>query len=115
MTKTPTILGHTPCPICDNASAEVRTDRNDLAYIYCASGCYTQVFTRDKHRDSLLRGRMRPISAAVASPAPTPTPVPAPAPIAQPAPAAPAVSPPPSAAKPRSTWLTTLLDKTPAK
>jgi len=112
MTKTPTILGHVACPICDNASAEVRTDRNDLAYIYCASGCYTQVFTRDKHRDGLLRARMRPIAAAVASSVPAPAAAPAPTPPVQPAPA---VSPAPPAAKPRSTWLTTLLDKTPAK
>jgi hypothetical protein len=103
MTKTPTILGHVACPICDNASAEVRTDRNDLAYIYCASGCYTQVFTRDKHRDGLLRARMRPVAvvSALAPAAPAPTPVP-------PVQAAP---PAPPASKPRSTWLTTLLDK----
>ncbi len=112
MTKTPTILGHVACPICDNASAEVRPDRNDLAYIYCASGCYTQVFTRDKHRDGLLRARMRPFAAAVASPAPAPVAAPVPTLPAQPALEAP---PAPAAAKPRTTWLTTLLDKTPAK
>lgn len=106
MTKTPTILGHTPCPICDNASAEVRTDRNDLAYIYCASGCYTQVFTRDKHRDGLLRARMRPVAAATAVAF---VPVEA-APLGLPLPT-PAAVPAPAAPKPRSTWLTTLLDK----
>jgi hypothetical protein len=107
MTKTPTILGHTPCPICDNASAEVRTDRNDLAYIYCASGCYTQVFTRDKHRDGLLRARMRPL--ATAAPSVTAPPAPAPDPVAVHAP--PPGPPAPPVPKPRSTWLTTLLDK----
>jgi hypothetical protein len=108
MTKTPTILGHVACPICDNASAEVRTDRNDLAYIYCASGCYTQVFTRDKHRDGLLRARMRPLAASPTAPTPVREPVAAPAPSAPPATSAPPAPPIP---KSRSTWLTTLLDK----
>jgi hypothetical protein len=109
MTKVPTILGHVACPICDNASAEVRTDRNDLAYIYCASGCYTQVFTRDKHRDGLLRARMCPVAAATAAafvPAEA-----APQGLPVPASAAPPVPSAPPTPKPRSTWLTTLLDK----
>jgi hypothetical protein len=112
MTKTPTILGHVACPICDNASAEVRTDRNDLAYIYCAAGCYTQVFTRDKHRDGLLRARMRPVGTTAA--ASTPAPAVSASDLA-PAPPVQAAPPAPPTAKQRSTWLTTLLDKTPAK
>lgn len=114
MTKTPNILGYTPCPICP-IEAEVRTDRHGLAYIYCAHGCHTQVFTRDKHRDGLLRERMRPVAAAVASPAPAPAAAPASAPIAQSVPAVPSATPAPSTSKPRSTWLTTLLDKAPTK
>ena len=110
MTKTPTILGHVPCPICPNTAAEVRLDKNELAYIYCATGCYTQVFTRDKHRDGLLRARLKPIAAAVAT---TFVP-PESAPLGLPVPA-PTEAPPPNPAKSNSTWLTTLLDKTPAK
>jgi hypothetical protein len=120
MSKTPTIIGHSPCPICPNTNAEVRLDRNELAYIYCANGCYTQVFTRDKHRDGLLRARMRPMAAAVQAtldPAPGPTPPapgtvplptarPAPTPPAPPVPPVPPTKPSPTPA----TWLTTLLD-----
>jgi len=119
MTKTPNILGYTPCPICP-IEAEVRTDRHGLAYIYCAHGCHTQVFTRDKHRDGLLRARMRPVAAAAAGVAFVPSEaaplgLPVPAPAAQPVPAVPSATPAPSSSKPRSTWLTTLLDKAPAK
>lgn len=108
MTKTPTILGHTPCPICPEV-AQVRPDKNDLAYIYCANGCYTQVFTRDAHRDAMLRARMTPAAAAgapVPTAAPSPAPKPTPAPVPVPAEKQPTPTP---AAKPAS-WLKTLLD-----
>lgn len=111
-TKTPTILGHTPCPICPE-TAQVRPDRNDLAYIYCANGCYTQVFTRDKHRDAMLRARMTPATAADKTPPPPsmsspPIPMPVPAPtLTQPIKPTPAPIAPP---KPAASWLKTLLD-----
>jgi hypothetical protein len=107
MTKTPTILGHTPCPICPEA-AQVRPDRSGLAYIYCANGCHTQVFSRDAHRDGLLRARMTPIAAAVVSTIDRSEPVPAPGPVPA---AAPVRTAPPTPAKSKSTGLTTLLDK----
>lgn len=112
MTKTPTILGHVPCPICPR-DAEVRHDRHGLAYIYCAHGCHTQVFSRDKHRHDMLTARMRPITAAVAE-STDPAPAAAPVPAGPPARAKNETSPP-TPPKARSTWLTTLLDKAPAK
>lgn len=108
--KTPTIIGHTPCPICP-AEAEVRLDKNSLAYIYCAHGCYTQVFTRDAHRDGLLRQRMKPMAAAVKAALDEMPPVPVPEPAARPTAApTPAPTTAPASTGP-SSWLKPLLLK----
>lgn len=90
-------IGHVTCSICDFQDAEVKEDKNHLAYVHCPD-CNTQTFTRDQRRDSMLRKRMR----AVAAPAAGDPPEPAPASKATPAPTA--------APKQKAAWLNTLLD-----
>jgi hypothetical protein len=109
MPKTPTVIGHIACPLCPPGSpdADVRLDKNGDPYIYCATGCYVQVFTREPHRADLLRARMKPIAAAAAA---TSAPAPALAPISDVAPTSTPTSQPA-----KRTWLTTLLDTGPAK
>lgn len=127
------IIGHIDCPVC-GFEAPVKADRNGHAYAHCAHSCQAQVFTRNAHRDSLLRRRMRPVSVTVTggdepdpvSPKPAalqepkPLQIPVLAPSTPPAPAAkpPRASPPapmpdrkdpPPADQPRRNWLTPLM------
>lgn len=75
MKKTP--IGHVNCPVCDHKDAEVKTDKNEHAYIHCPD-CNAQVFTRNAHRDTNLRKRMRPVTVTVTEPTQQPEAQPAP-------------------------------------
>lgn len=107
MKKPPIGLGPLPCAVCGFPDPEVKEDKNGFAYIHC--DCTSQTFTREPHRDSLLRTRMRPLPTASPAAAP-PVSVTVPAnPIkAGPIPVPPVPTPPP-----RASWLaiTTLLDR----
>lgn len=86
------IIGHIDCPVCKR-EMPVKTDKNGHAYGHCAHGCNAQVFTRNEHRDGLLRKQMRPVTVTVPEPDPAPVPVPAvPAPAPKPEP------------KPKASW-----------
>jgi hypothetical protein len=65
MKKTP--IGHIVCPVCEHPDAEVKEDKNAHAYIHCTD-CNAQVFTRNAHRDTHLRKRMRPVTVTVTEP-----------------------------------------------
>ncbi|MBC3930369.1 hypothetical protein [Undibacterium curvum] len=58
------ILGHTACPICRHADAEVKPDKNGHAFIFCPD-CAAQTFTRNEHRHKLLMGHIRPVTVTV--------------------------------------------------
>jgi hypothetical protein len=88
------VIGHIDCPICGH-EMPIKPDKNGHAYGHCAHRCNGQLFTRNDHRDGLLRARMRPVTvtdteqaaAPAASSVSEPTaPAPAPAPVAPPAP-----------------------------
>ncbi len=74
MKKTP--IGHCDCPVCGFDGAQVKEDKNAHAYIHCTD-CNAQTFTRNEHRNSQLRKRMRPVTVTVAAPEAEP-----PAPVA---------------------------------
>lgn len=67
------LIGLTHCPECDNEAAEVRPDKNGLAYRYCPA-CGSQYFTRAADQDRRLRAKMRPVPGAAPTPAPAPAP-----------------------------------------
>lgn len=86
------LIGHVACGVCNHSAAEVREDKGGRVYSFCPE-CYGQVFTRDDHRDRLLRARMRPViegeatrvdpappSVTETAPEPKPQPVTAPKP-----------------------------------
>jgi len=111
------IIGHIDCPVCGH-EMPVKADKNGHAYGHCAHRCNAQVFTRNDHRDSLLRQRMRAVTVTVtASQAPAAPPVTAPAPVQDvpvpataPAPAKPAqAAPPKPAPKPKANWFSPVL------
>lgn len=113
------VIGHIDCPVCGH-EMPVKQDKNKHAYGHCAHRCNAQVFTRNDHRDSLLRQRMRPVTVTdtvtapkadepgpVAVPVfvpPVPTPAPAPKPAAPPKPV-----PPKPEAKQRANWFSPVL------
>jgi hypothetical protein len=115
-----TIIGHITCPVCPHTDAEVKEDKNGHAYAHCPD-CNAQVFTRNTHRDTNLRKKMRAVTVTVTEqPAPTapteqPVTVPAPIPTAKPKPAAvkpPAPAPkptPPAPLKKTSSWFSPIL------
>ncbi len=111
MKKTP--IGHVCCPVCDHADAEVKTDKNDHAYIHCTD-CNAQTFTRNEHRNTKLRARMRPVTVTVTEPAAVPVtaPVPPPAPAtkADPLPAAVLETKPPAK---KTSWFQPIMGSTP--
>lgn len=113
------IIGHIDCPVCGH-EMPVKEDKNRHSYGHCAHRCNAQVFTRNDHRDSLLRMRMRAVSGTVTAPEPkkgeplaiptfVPT-VPAPAPKPDPAPPAPPrLATPNAEPRPKGNWLNPLL------
>ncbi len=76
MKKTP--IGHCNCPVCGFVDAQVKEDKNSHAYIHCTD-CNAQTFTRNEHRNSQLRKRMRPVTVTDTVTAPAEAPPPAPA------------------------------------
>jgi hypothetical protein len=58
-------IGHMACPECDFPDAEVREDKNGLAYRYCTD-CNAQYFSRTAERDKRLRAKMRATAAPAA-------------------------------------------------
>ena len=115
-----TIIGHIDCPVCGH-DMPVKEDKNEHAYGHCAHRCNAQVFTRNEHRNSLLRQRMRPVTvtgtATVTEPPTAPRPVevpvflpPVPAPAPKPtAPKAPTPEPAPKPARERANWFNPLM------
>lgn len=67
------IIGHIDCPVCGH-EMPVKQDKNAHAYGHCAHRCNAQVFTRNDHRDSLLRQRMRAVTVTVPEPEAAPAP-----------------------------------------
>lgn len=67
------IIGHIDCPVCGH-EMPVKADKNGHAYGHCARSCNAQVFTRNDHRDGLLRKAMRPVTVSVPEPEPEPEP-----------------------------------------
>lgn len=105
------VIGHIDCPICGQ-DMPIKPDKNGHAYGHCAHRCNGQVFTRNDHRDSLLRARMRPVTVTDTEEAAPPAAssvsepsAPAPAPVAPPQPPAPP--------KKRASIFQTLLDPNP--
>lgn len=74
MKKTP--IGHVTCPVCDFPDAQVKTDKNEHAYIHCGD-CNAQTFTRNEHRNGKLRAKMRPVTVTVTEPPAAPVAAPA--------------------------------------
>lgn len=98
------IIGHIDCPVCGH-EMPVKADKNGHAYGHCAHRCNAQVFTRNDHRDGLLRKAMRPVTVSVPEPEAKPVPaVPAPAPETKPAPTAAPPKP-----EPKPNWFSPVL------
>lgn len=58
------IIGHVVCPVCGHPDAEVKTDKNGHAFIFCTD-CAAQTFTRNDYRHKRLTERMRPVTVTV--------------------------------------------------
>lgn len=111
------VIGHIDCPVCGH-DMPIKQDKNGQAYGHCAHSCNAQVFTRNDHRDSLLRKRMRAVTVTDTVPEPEkpapvavpvfvpPVAVPAPAPKPTPAPTAPPAPPEP---KPKANWFSPVI------
>ena len=99
------VIGHIDCPVCGH-EAPVKEDRNGKAYMHCAHSCNAQVFSRNDHRDGLLRKRMRAVT--VPDPDPVATPEAKKAPVVPPVSVpktAPTVTVQPNAEqKPKANW-----------
>lgn len=117
------IIGHIDCPVCGQ-DMPVKPDKNQHAYGHCAHGCNAQVFTRNDHRDGLLRKRMRAVTVTDTVPEPKadepapvavpvfvpPVPTSVPKPNQTPAQSAPAdAAPPKTEAKHRANWFSPVL------
>jgi hypothetical protein len=108
------IIGHIDCPVCGH-EAPVKEDKNGHAYVHCAHRCNAQVFTRNDHRDGLLRKRMRAVTVSdidtVTAPAAAPAPIPAPAviPVSVPKPAPAVTVPPKPEQKPKANWFSPVI------
>lgn len=114
------VIGNIDCPVCGQ-EMPVKEDKNQHAYGHCAHGCNAQVFTRNDHRDALLRKRMRAVTVTDTVPPPDVKPdpvhipvfVPPPAPATKkPDPAPPAPQPAPAPTKPepkKSNWLSPVM------
>lgn len=109
------IIGHIDCPVCGH-DMPIKEDKNRHAYGHCAHRCNAQVFTRNDHRNSLLRQNMRPVTVTVTEPVQKDAPVEipvfvplAPAPVPAPKGADPAPPAPPVPAKKRATWFNPVL------
>lgn len=95
MKKTP--IGHIACPVCGFNDAEIKEDKNAHAYMHCTD-CNAQTFTRNDHRNTQLRKRMRPVTVTVTEPA---------AALAAPVQSAPVTTPAP--AKKKASWFQPIL------
>ncbi|WP_322400363.1 hypothetical protein [Massilia luteola] len=106
------IIGNIDCPVCGH-EMPVKADKNGHAYGHCAHRCNAQVFTRNDHRDGLLRKAMRPVTVSVPLPEPTPAvPKPSHAVGAAPVPPLPTGTPPvqqPAGAKTKANWFSPVL------
>ena len=103
------IIGHIDCPVCGH-EMPVKADKNGHAYGHCAHRCNAQVFTRNDHRDGLLRQRMRAVTVTGTDdnePAPPPAPVREPA---EPVPEPEKQSAPP-AQKPKANWFNPIMGR----
>lgn len=92
-------IGHMECPTCKHPDAEVKEDKNGHAFLFCPD-CASQVFTRNPHRDRLMRKHMRPVTVTGTEPPPLAVPAPKQEPAPEPAPA-----PAPA----RKGWLTPIM------
>ena len=99
------IIGHIDCPVCGH-EAPVKEDKNGHSYVHCAHRCNAQVFTRNDHRDGLLRKRMRAVTVSDTDTVATPDVKPAPAvpPVSVPKSAPPVTVPPNAEPKPKENW-----------
>lgn len=110
------VIGHIDCPVCGH-EAPVKQDKNGHAYAHCAHRCNAQVFTRNDHRDGLLRKRMRAVTVSdtdtdtVTTPAVAPVPAPAHAaiPVSVPKPAPAVTVPPKPELKPKANWFSPVI------
>jgi hypothetical protein len=103
------IIGHIDCPVCGH-EMPVKADKNGHAYGHCAHRCNAQVFTRNDHRDGLLRKAMRPVTVSV--PEPLPGAVPAVPTVTTPVTTPAAVPAPPASKpdqKPKANWFSPVL------
>lgn len=87
------VLGTMDCPECGKSGAEVKEQKNGMAYRWCPE-CNAQYFTRTPETDARLRAKIggaKPVTVSLQEPEAKTAPMPAPKPKA----AAPAPMPAP--------------------